>query len=111
MESNWEVIAQDPGGGTTAPKGTKVKLGVKHLTYTPSPTPTPTPTPTPVPVVGGGVGGDVDVNVNPPAVPQVPVAPPAAPDAPKYGIVCKDGYPWPGTTRQGACHGHGGIAN
>ncbi|MDJ0459899.1 PASTA domain-containing protein [Arthrobacter sp. NQ7] len=112
LESNWEVISQDPVGGTTAPKGTKVKLGVKHLTYTPSPTPTPTPTPTPVPVVGGGVGGDADVNVNPPALPQVPVAPPAVPEAPKYGgIVCKDGYPWPGTTRQGACHGHGGIAN
>lgn len=25
-------------------------------------------------------------------------------------IICEDGYVWPGTTRQGACNGHGGIA-
>jgi hypothetical protein len=24
-------------------------------------------------------------------------------------IICNDGYVWPGTTRQGACHGHDGI--
>jgi hypothetical protein len=24
-------------------------------------------------------------------------------------IICTDGYVWPSTTRQGACHGHGGI--
>jgi hypothetical protein len=26
------------------------------------------------------------------------------------GIVCNDGYHWPGTTRQGACSQHGEIA-
>jgi hypothetical protein len=36
---------------------------------------------------------------------------PARP-APGAGtIICKDGYVWPGTTRQGACSRHGGIAN
>jgi hypothetical protein len=39
------------------------------------------PNPVPVPNVGGGA------------------------------IICKDGYTWPGTTRQGACRGHNGIAN
>lgn len=29
--------------------------------------------------------------------------------APSGTIICNDGYVWPGTTRQGACHGHGGI--
>jgi hypothetical protein len=39
-----------------------------------------------------------------------PAAKPSAPAKPAGGtIVCKDGYVWPGTTRQGACNGHGGI--
>lgn len=107
-ESNWEVISQDPAAGTTAAKGTKVKLGVKHLTSTPSPTSTPTPTPVPVVGGGAGTGGGAEVNVNPPAVPNVPAAPPA----PNVGgaIICKDGYVWPNATRQGACSRHGGIA-
>jgi hypothetical protein len=52
--------------------------------------------------------------VAPPVVeaPPVVVAPPAPPVAPPVygGIICRDGYAWPGTTRQGACRGHGGIA-
>jgi hypothetical protein len=36
-------------------------------------------------------------------------AAPSTTPAAASGIVCKDGYQWPGTTRQGACHGHGGI--
>lgn len=96
LRSNWEVISQDPAAGTVAPKGTAVKLGVKHLTSTP----TPTPTPTPAAVKGAGVGAGAGA---PPVVPH---------PAPNYGgIICRDGYHWPGTTRQGACHGHNGIAN
>lgn len=47
-----------------------------------------------------------------PSTPR-PTKVPAQPTAVKSGggtIICKDGYVWPGTTRQGACHGHGGIA-
>jgi hypothetical protein len=109
LKSNWQVISQDPGQGTQITKGSTVKLGVRHLTD-----PTPTPTPTPVKLV--------EAPPAPPAAPPVVVDPPAyiAPRAPPVvvnpppvygGIICKDGYAWPGTTRQGACHGHGGIRN
>lgn len=115
LKSNWEVISQEPAAGTAAPEKSVVQLGVKHLTSTPTPTPTPSPSSVPATVSGGGSAGVSDPV---PAVPQpVPVAPnpvPPAPDpAPKGGgtIICKDGYVWPGTTRQGACHGHKGIAN
>lgn len=88
-----------------------MKLGVRHLTDA---TPTPTPTPTPAKLVEAlpapvapPVVADPPKYVAPPApvyVPPAPVAPPVY-----SGIVCKDGYAWPGTTRQGACRGHGGI--
>lgn len=45
----------------------------------------------------------------PTVVPARATATPAL--APSGGqIICRDGYHWPGTTRQGACNGHGGIA-
>ena len=45
----------------------------------------------------------------PATAPTVSAAPPTT-KAPAAGvIICVDGYVWPGTTRQGACHGHGGI--
>ncbi len=31
--------------------------------------------------------------------------------APSGTIICNDGYVWPSTVRQGACHGHKGIRN
>ncbi|MDQ0770357.1 chemotaxis protein histidine kinase CheA [Pseudarthrobacter defluvii] len=37
-------------------------------------------------------------------------APAPAPAAVGGAIICSDGYVWPGTTRQGACSRHGGIA-
>lgn len=129
LKSNWEVISQEPAGGTTAPERSTVQLGVKHLTTTSTPSPTPSTSTVPATVTGGGsaavtdpvpaVPDPVPAAPNPvPAAPNpVPVAPnpvPQVPDpAPKVGgtIICKDGYVWPGTTRQGACHGHKGIAN
>ena len=43
--------------------------------------------------------------------PATAAAKPAAPTAVPAGgtIICRDGYVWPGTIRQGACNGHGGI--
>ena len=115
-ESNWQVVSQDPAEGTDVAKGSTVKLGVKHLTD-PSPTPTPTPAPTQAVVVPAEVVAPAapPVVVAPPApvyVPPAPVYVPPAVPAPVYGgIICNDGYAWPGTTRQGACRGHGGIRN
>ena len=120
LKSNWEVISQDPLPDTAAAKASTVNLGVKRIVVTPTPTPTPTPPPTPTPAptppppppptrttpggagVGTGTGGGTGGDVNPP-VPNPPII--------GGGIICKDGYAWPGTTRQGACRGHGGIAN
>lgn len=107
VKSNWQVISQDPAQGTQVTKGSRVKLGVRHLTDA-APTPTPAklvealPAPVAPPVVA-----DPPKYVAPPTpvyVTPAPVAPPVY-----SGIVCKDGYAWPGTTRQGACRGHGGI--
>ncbi|WP_257369725.1 PASTA domain-containing protein [Paenarthrobacter sp. UW852] len=122
LKSNWEVISQEPAGGTTAPERSTVQLGVKHLTTNSKPSPTPSTSTVPATVTGGGSAAVTDpVPAVPdpvPAVPNpVPVAPnpvPQVPDpGPKVGgtIICKDGYVWPSTTRQGACHGHKGIAN
>ncbi|MDP9883106.1 beta-lactam-binding protein with PASTA domain [Sinomonas atrocyanea] len=127
VKSNWEVISQDPAAGASAPEASTVNLGVKHLSATPSPTPTPTPTPTPDVVVGVGTGADVGAGNGSVANTgggsaegtgtsggsnQTNTDPYVAPTVPKAGtIICKDGYVWPGTTRQGACHGHKGIAN
>jgi len=49
--------------------------------------------------------------VAPTAIPQQVIAPVPATVAPASSgtIICKDGYVWPGFTRQGACHDHGGI--
>ncbi|WP_200946181.1 PASTA domain-containing protein [Arthrobacter sp. Soil764] len=46
------------------------------------------------------------------AAQQAAPAPAPAPAVPNSGgaIICNDGYVWPGTTRQGACSRHGGIA-
>lgn len=46
------------------------------------------------------------------AAQQAAPAPAPAPAMPNSGgaIICNDGYVWPGTTRQGACSRHGGIA-
>jgi hypothetical protein len=63
------------------------------------------------------VPAEVVAPAAPPVVaPKAPAAPPAPPvvvnPPPVYGgIICNDGYAWPGTTRQGACRGHGGIRN
>jgi hypothetical protein len=43
--------------------------------------------------------------------PAAPVATAATTTPVPTAIICNDGYNWPGTTRQGACHGHGGIHN
>ncbi|WP_407695348.1 PASTA domain-containing protein [Sinomonas albida] len=116
VKANWDVISQNPTAGSPAPKSSTITLGVKHNTDSPPPTPTPTSTPTLTPAapVGAGVGADAEAgagvgtgsggggtSVNLPPVPQAPNV--------GSGIICKDGYLWPGTTRQGACHGHGGI--
>jgi len=111
IKKNWQVASEDPLAHAKVAKGSTVELGVKHLTdETPTPTPTQTPTPTPVPakVVAPVVPPVVKA---PPAVaPPVVKAPPTVVAPPVYsGIICKDGYAWPGTTRRGACHGHGGI--
>ncbi|MHA7223453.1 PASTA domain-containing protein [Arthrobacter sp. RHLT1-20] len=109
-KSNWQVISQDPAEGAQVAKGSTVKLGVKHLTDA---TPTPTPTPSAAVVVPAQVVAPVAPAPAPaPFVPPAP-APAPVPEAPKpfAGIVCNDGYAWPGTTRQGACRGHGGIRN
>ncbi len=118
VKANWDVISQDPMAASSVPKSSTITLGVKHNTDTPSPTPTPTMTPTPAAEVGAGAGtgGDTGVGtgagangggsayVNPDPVPNVP-------NVGSGVIICKDGYTWPRTTRQGACSGHGGIAN
>lgn len=113
LKSNWQVISQDPAQGTEVTKGSRVKLGVRHLT---DPTPTPSPTPTPAKLVEAPPAPVAPpVVVDPPkyVAPPAPVYAPPAPVAPPVysGIICKDGYAWPGTTRQGACRGHGGIRN
>jgi hypothetical protein len=117
-KKNWQVVSEDPLNGAKVAEGSTVELGVRHLTDE-APTPTPTPTPTPVSAklvapVAPPVIEAPPVVVAPPVVeaPPVVVAPPAAPVAPPVygGIICRDGYAWPGTTRQGACRGHGGIA-
>lgn len=113
VKKNWQVVREDPLGGAQVAKGSIVELGVQHLTDETA-TPTPTPVPAVIPVEPPVVEAPPAV-VAPPVVeaPPVVVAPPAPPVAPPVygGIICKDGYPWPGTTRQGACRGHGGIAN
>jgi hypothetical protein len=106
LKSNWVVITQDPTEGAQVAKGSTVKLGVRHIVEA---TPTPTPTPTNAVVVPA----EVVAPVAPPVV-EAPVAPPAyvPPVAPPAGtIICKDGFVWPSTTRQGACSRHGGIRN
>ncbi|WP_428985711.1 PASTA domain-containing protein [Sinomonas terricola] len=112
VKSNWEVISQDPAAGSSAVTSSTITLGVKHNTSAPSPTSTPSPTPTVQPgaadtATGAGTGGGAGSSDGNSYVNSQP-----APQAPNVGggtIVCKDGYIWPGTTRQGACHGHGGI--
>lgn len=55
---------------------------------------------------------DLKPQATQPPIIQPTVAPviiPQATSAPSGTIICKDGYVWPGSTRQGACHGHGGI--
>lgn len=47
--------------------------------------------------------------VVPKNTPVVVPVPPTATQLPANIIICNDGYVWPGTTRQGACHGHKGI--
>ncbi|WP_400159347.1 PASTA domain-containing protein [Arthrobacter sp. BPSS-3] len=118
VKSNWTVASQGTAEGTKVNKGATVELGVHHLTDS---TPTPTPTPTPVKVVEAPPAPVVPAAppavAEPPAPAYVPPAPAYVPPAPVQappvygGIICKDGYAWPGTTRQGACHGHGGIRN
>ncbi len=119
IEKNWQVTSEEPLARAKVAEGSTVELGVKHLTDE-----TPTPTPTPIPTQ---VAAKVVAPVPPPVAKAEPVAPPvvkAQPVAPPVvkapvveappvysGIICKDGYAWPGTTRRGACHGHGGIAN
>jgi hypothetical protein len=123
IKSNWEVISQDPAEGAHVSKGSVVNLGVRHLADA---TPTPTPSavaavpaevvaPAPAPYVAPAPAPAPYVAPAPAPAPYVAPAPapapaPAAPN-PFAGIICKDGYAWPGTTRQGACHGHGGIRN
>ena len=121
-DSNWQVVSQDPAEGSDVAKGSTVKLGVKHLTD-PTPTPTPTPVPTQAVVPAEVVAPAAPpVVVAPPAPAYVPPAPAYVPPAPAYvppaapapvsgTIVCRDGYIWPRSTRQGACSGHGGIRN
>jgi PBP1b-binding outer membrane lipoprotein LpoB len=109
LKSNWLVTSQDVAPGATVAKSTQVNLGVSHETDA-TPTPAPTPTPTPVRVVEAPAA-EVAPSVVAPA-PAAPPVVPAAPAAPAPGggtIICKDGYTWPSTTRQGACSGHGGI--
>ncbi|MET3811499.1 PASTA domain-containing protein [Arthrobacter sp. UYEF3] len=113
VKSNWQVITQDPAADAQVAKGSTVKLGVRHIVEA-TPTPTPTPTPSQVVVVPAEVAAPVAPPAYVPPAPAAPPAyvPPAVPEAPRYGgIICNDGYPWPGTTRQGACRGHGGIRN
>lgn len=115
VKSNWLVTSQDVAPGATVAKSSQVNLGVSHETDA---SPTPSSTPTPVRVVEAPAAEVAPPPVvapapaAPPAVPAAPAAPPVVPAAPAPGggtIICKDGYTWPSTTRQGACSGHGGI--
>ncbi|MEW1820666.1 hypothetical protein AB0323_07710 [Arthrobacter sp. NPDC080031] len=120
VKANWDVISQDPVADSSVPKSSTISLGVKHNTDTPTPTPTPTLTPTPTQAaeVGAGAGTGADTGVGTGAGTNgggsAYVNPDPVPNLPNVGgnvIICKDGYVWPGTTRQGACSRHGGIAN
>lgn len=119
IKKNWQVASEDPLARAKVADGSTDELGLRRLTEeTPTPSPTPSPTQIPAKVVAPVAPPVVTAEpVAPPEVKAQPVAPPVvkAPPAvapPVYsGIICKDGYAWPGTTRRGACHGHGGIAN
>ncbi|MEX5713462.1 excalibur calcium-binding domain-containing protein [Parafrankia sp. FMc6] len=73
IDSNWQVVQQDPTGGSAVPKGTTVTLHVVKEGESVSPTASPTATATP--------SGAPPATSAPPA-PQVADSQPAPPPAP-----------------------------
>ena len=119
IEKNWQVTSEEPLARAKVAEGSTVELGVKHLTdETPTTDADTHPHPGRAKGCGprgpagreGRAGGTTSSKSTAGgAAGRGGAAGSGAP--PVYsGIICKDGYAWPGTTRRGACHGHGGIA-